>query len=590
PDWSSATRNACAERGGRDVIHYLSEDRAEFNASLTKLKYRIAVHGPKDQKHTIAWIERFTPNGGGSVVDTPFAEEVTFTGLEQFLVATSGDQGKVLDPPPQTGKIEVLVTANWPCEGQNCQPGKGKISTGSIDIQISLGKTSSGESAGFLVIKEQQPAPDLASPRRLQYFVNHDVEVIQDGGILHQIRTPQTLAQIVPDLSAYEIRFYAAATNKDANGYYLPVGQPGISWRIESPGMDPDRLRVTQLGPGEPLVSSFEWSAADQAWALVIGEVRKEVRSSTQANGFRNETFTIRELDDRLVYQEIHTWRQYGGLLGDLLVYEQIGSQDNPLATSWLYYDDPRDQASYGKVRAITRTRGGQQSYQYDGSGRLSSVQGTFVYTPGGRVTQYLYSPVDPLDDGSRETNSPRTTLELLLGHEIRRDYRSVRPNETLEIRCQTPGALWNDPNNLVTIHRTYAVAGFDGAIQSIAYPDGTMRITRNPTDQPGVPRTHTVAIGLPDAAGADIVDGTRAVTKFDGAGRVASRETVDIRSGTVLSRDSYDYPDAFGQATDVTYLDGTSAATVYDCCNAVSSIDRDGTVTSYSRDELGRL
>src|SRR6266496_767766 len=56
PDWTNATRNASAERGGRNVIDYISEDRAEFNAALTKLKYRIAVRGPQSQKHTIAWI------------------------------------------------------------------------------------------------------------------------------------------------------------------------------------------------------------------------------------------------------------------------------------------------------------------------------------------------------------------------------------------------------------------------------------------------------------------------------------------------------------------------------------------------------
>ena len=590
PDWTNATRNASAERGGRNVINYVSEDRAEFSAALSKLKYRIAVRGPQNQKHTIAWIERFTPNGGGPVLDSQFTEEVTFTGQEQFLLATGAEQGKILQPPDRTGKIEVLLMTAAACDGQTCQPGKGKVSTGSIEVTISLGKTPSGESAGSLSIQEERPAPDLTNPARLHYFVNHDVEVIKDGAVLRQIKAPQTLAQIVPDLSGYDIRFYAEATNKDVNGYYLPIGQPNLTWRIESPGLDPNRLRVIQTGAGEPLLSDFQWSAIDQAWALLTGEVRKEIRSSSQANGFRTETFAIKELDDRVAYQELHTWKQYGGLLGDRLVYEEIGSQDNPLVTSWLYYDDPLNRSSYGKVRSITRTLGGEESYEYDSSGRLNTIRSTFVYTPGGRVIQYSYVPVDPLDDGTRESDSPRTTIEQLLGHEIRRDYRSVRPNETLEIKCQTAGAAWNDPNNLITTNRAYAVPGFDGTIESTVYPDGTLRMTRRPTVQPGVPRIQSVAVGQPDATGADIADGTRTSTKFDGAGRLASRDILDIRSDTVLSSEVYDYPDPFSPASRVTYLDATSVTTLYDCCNVIATIDRDGAVTSYTRDELGRL
>src|SRR5262249_6152677 len=194
----------------------------------------------------------------------------------------------------------------------------GKIATGSIDVKMSLGKIETGESAGFLALKEEAPRADLADPGRLQTFVNHGVEVIRDGAVLRQVKAPQTLAMIVPLADGYEIRFHASNDGRDVNGDYIASGLPDAISRIESPNQDPTHLRITQWNGADSLVSEFRWSPADQAWELTLGDVRKEMRSIVERDGLRTETFRIRSLDDVLVHQETRTWRESGGELGDL--------------------------------------------------------------------------------------------------------------------------------------------------------------------------------------------------------------------------------------------------------------------------------
>src|SRR6185503_17823381 len=246
------------------------------------------------------------------------------------------------------------------------------------------------------------------------------------------------------------------------------------TWRLESPGRDPAQLVVTQFGAGAPLISQFQWSAPDLAWALVVGNIRKEIRSNIQTNGLRHERFIIREIDDRPVYEERRTWRQ-DALLGELLLTHQSGSTDNPLTTSWTYYDNPGDPA-FGKVRTVTYPTGARESFVYDERGRPRFLASDYRLTPNGRVLEYSYVPVDPEDDGTREIDSPRLTIERVLGHEIGRRYRSVRSAEVLDIECREPGANWDDPANLITITRSVIHAEAEELIETVQYPDGTVQ------------------------------------------------------------------------------------------------------------------
>ena len=60
------------------------------------------------------------------------------------------------------------------------------------------------------------------------------------------------------------------------------------------------------------------------------------------------------------------------------------------------------------------------------------------------------------------------------------------------------------------------------------------------------------------------------------------------MASGFVLSRETYTY-DSRSRLVRTDYLDGTSVIQSYDCCDLLARSERDGSVTTYTHDALGR-
>jgi RHS repeat-associated protein len=588
PDWSQTTA-PCSERGGRNVITWINDDRAEFNAALTKLKYRIMVRGPNGQKRSVSWIERFTPNGGGPFVDNQFTAELVCNGKEQFLPATGSENGRIVPPPESAGKIEVFLVAQWSCQQDDCGPGQGRASAGSVFFQISLGKTLGGDPAGFLAYHEEMPAPDLASARRLQLLVDPSVEIIRDGATLRQLAAPQTLVLFVPRPQGLELRFHIPPSERDVNGYYQPNSQPQATWVLEQPDADPQRLRVIQVGPSGRLTNAFDWQVPEQAWSLTLGTWRKEMRTTVINGDLRRETFTIRALDNQLAYQQTRTWRDYGLPLGERLIQEELGAGASAWTTRWTYHEAPSAPMVQGKLASVTRPDGSHESYEYDHAGRLTRIVGPFTETADGRLTEFSYEPLDPKDDGAREPGTPRTVVERVMGHEIRRRYTLFLSNETQEIRCARPNAPWNAPDNLLTTKRTIPAPNSDAQRECLLSPDGTLQVTERLTGR-GRAGTEITATGAPDGGRTDVIDGLRTTRQFDEAGRIRSLQTHDIRTGAVLASKRYTYPDAFGHPTEILDLNGRSERRIYDCCHLVVLVDRDGIETRFDYDPLGRL
>ena len=265
PDWTNSTRSAVAQFGGGNVLSVIDPNTGIFSASLSKVKYRVAVRGPKDTKATIEWVERFTPTGGGPVTNRVYTEEVTFTGREQYLTLTQGEQGKVVERPAQNGKIEVLLLTKGGCSGKACgQFGRGELKNNSVDLRIGLGRNNLFESAGYLYVDEESPSTDLFTPLTLRCFANHGTEVLPDANGLRQVRAPQGLADVAAVTNGYAIRFYGGGNFTKVNGFYqVPQGEPDSTWTFGQPGrLDrqsarhpgrrrrdrPERLRVVGRG------------------------------------------------------------------------------------------------------------------------------------------------------------------------------------------------------------------------------------------------------------------------------------------------------------------------------------------------------
>src|SRR5262249_25134737 len=144
------------------------------------------------------------------------------------------------------------------------------------------------------------------------------------------------------------------------------------------------------------------------------------------------------------------------------------------------------------------------------------------------------------------------------------------------------PRAEFADPANLVTSTRLTAEAGSDDTVETVTNPDGTVRIRRQSVDRPGEQRQVITLVGQPNESGSDVVNGTGTELVLDRAGRVVSQQLADVASRNVLARETYSYPDAFGPASRVAYLDGSELNAAHDCCRPLSVLDRQGEVVSY--------
>ena len=597
PDWTNAMRYCAAERGGANVITPVGE-YGDFNARVSKMKYRIAFVGERDQRVIIRWSEVFTPNGGGPVTRTDFTNEVVCTGVEQMVNFPSGGTERTVGPPATAGKTEVFLHNTWSCGGETCyQPGSLEAKTGSLDVKVGLGRTALGEPAGFIYIHHETANLQM-NPLAFQVFGNHGVRSLYNGNVLRQVKIPQGLADIVwfspTNPVAVEIKFYADAGSQ-VNGFYQPVGSHYARLKFENPGQNTALVNITNFTASPPVVFLTGWSASENGWVVTAPGERSEVSGSAVSGGLRTETLTYRDLNSVVVYKEVNVYRQFGSPLGDLLVTNKVGPDSAPLLTTWSYFTNAAtDGASYGRLKEVVRPDGAWDRFEYT-NGRPAKIVSVFTNAPTGtaesasRVTLLSYAPVDASDNGLIDTNTPRTTVEYLLGAEIARSYRIITPGQVVEIQCQTPGALPIAADNLFKTNKTYAVPGFDGIVESTLGLDGTVQISFQPTPRENVWLTNTVLSGAPGTNANTVSEGTRTVSIVNSNGQAVRVETSDIETGIVLSRQSYGYPDAFSRPASITNLDGTVTFYSYDCCGLQSSTDADGVTTTYTYDGLHR-
>ena len=188
-------------------------------------------------------------------------------------------------------------------------------------------------------------------------------------------------------------------------------------------------------------------------------------------------------------------------------------------------------------------------------------------------------------DDGTREIQRPRRTVEYLLGQEVSRSYFIALPGEWREIRCPGTGAPWDASTNLVTITKVFTNGFHKNTPRSILYPNGTIDIFEYHLLNNEA--TNIVLHGHPDSSGTNIDQGTRTVSIYN-TGKLVSRTTTDVASGIILSRETFSY-DGLSRLTTTTQSDGTATTLTYDCCGISSRTEVDGSVATYTYDALRR-
>ncbi len=548
----------------------------------------------------LTWIEQDTDDCTGGVTRITKSANCVGTGRLEYYPSPDGFE---LNPPRSDGS-KCIILPQCAC-GSSCTAGAFTIQNQGVYFSVALGSGGFEKPAGQLLISEPINNPDLANPATLQLFnFSGSLQVIKNEAVLRQVKAPQTLADIVV-LSdhAYEIRLYTSATFNSQTGLYVPTGNPFIKWIMENPdgtATVQNHFRITTVRDGVSEMNDFEWSAADLGWTLTTGGgLRKESRGSVWDTPHENrtETYLIKNAANEAVYKEVVKYHLYPDPIGETVVEKRVGPDANPLVTQWAYYDDPaNDGANYGRMKSEIRPGGTWDRYEYDAFGRDSKTISSFLNAAPNadeqycRVVEYSYDPVAPADEGTIATNAPRTIITRLLGEEIVRSYLVVTADYQREIICQTPGAVWDAADNLVTITKSCPAGAFAGRPLSSLAPDETMQLYAYSYNGANTEMTTTVYSGQPNGDGTAIIDGTQSITVIGSLGQALSRTTVDIASGIVVAQETYSNFDQFNCPQRVTYLDGTYRDITYGCCAVDSERDRDGTVTTYTYDALKRL
>ncbi|MGA2854442.1 MAG: hypothetical protein ABSE90_09990, partial [Verrucomicrobiota bacterium] len=156
-----------------------------------------------------------------------------------------------------------------------------------------------------------------------------------------------------------------------------------------------------------------------------------------------------------------------------------------------------------------------------------------------------------------------------------------------LDIQCTASGAGWSDPGNLITTNLFYTSGPNQFALQSVIRPDGTMTAYNYITN--GLYQTNITVNGQANGSYSGVVDGVSNVVVLNYSGYTVSSAAYDVRSGVLLSSDTYGNFDSYGRPQQVTHLDNTTEQFTYDCCGLDTTVDKDGVTTEYLYDPARR-
>src|SRR5206468_2898718 len=143
--------------------------------------------------------------------------------------------------------------------------------------------------------------------------------------------------------------------------------------------------------------------------------------------------------------------------------------------------------------------------------------------------------------------NTPRTVVESVKGtaNEVSRRYTIIKAGETIEIQCQTPGALEGATDNLFTTNKFYTSGSFTGYPKCVSHADGTRTVYLYETNDFKIT---TILQGQPDPSDElNVLDGTKHIS------------TIGVTTGQPLTnQEVFGDFDEFYRPRQVTYLDGT--------------------------------
>ncbi|MGC1480298.1 MAG: hypothetical protein WA771_07325, partial [Chthoniobacterales bacterium] len=304
-------------------------------------------------------------------------------------------------------KIVSVEPVTDDCE-TSCEAGGGEPQNGCVSLRLLLGSSDDDEaSAGNLLIEEETPTADLATPNAIRlasglygrtranrslvagqtpemvvFDQNGDLwDVTSTGSVIRQVLVPDALVDIVT-LSAtkYEVRFYRRSEvgPRGGNGLYTLNGNAQIyeKWTIENPdvsGQTVDQLKITNERGARVREFLYEWIPGNGAWTLTKGTgaeaiVLERIKTVLNATDSDNRLVTKNALGD-VAFVRGKVKRQFS--FGDFVIESYRGSGSDRSTTTYEYWPDGSG-ANTGKLRRVTSPSGRWVYFHlYDAQGRV---------------------------------------------------------------------------------------------------------------------------------------------------------------------------------------------------------------------------
>lgn len=452
-----------------------------------------------------------------------------------------------------------------------------------------LGNDSFNGTAGVLSVSGTGRNSQRATPDGLSFYArSRSVEAVRNGNTLRQVRCPEGLVDVaVVSGSSYRLDFYRYFGAKQGGLYSVSGYSPETSITVQQVDATTN-LTITRINSGTTTVNQFGWKDADKGWTLVSGGGMKRVTAGWDSAKLEGTT-TIRDENSQVAKSWVDSYSTLAGI-GTVPIARSVnGGQES---TAFHYYNNSViDGTNFGRIKIVAPTTGPWTRYEYDTKGWL--LREIHQFLNGATNATADQSRVIEYDYSSLTTNTLSCTRKIhkLLGQEIGRSYIIEYPFQKFDIKCQAPGAAYNDPNNLVTITTRNPVSDhFSDKICSVRYPDNTAQLFYYSSNETGL--TVCEFKGELNATNNGIANGTKTTTVTGLKGEVLSRIVEDISSGDVgaqIESETYTYSDDAKASYSVTYKNGTSISVQSGCCGTDNETDAEGVTTYYGYDNLKR-
>jgi RHS repeat-associated protein len=474
------------------------------------------------------------------------------------------------------------------------------------NLSWSLGASSAEFSAGTLKLTQQSPgavtpASLLAPELRL------NIEKIYDqNGVLKQLKSLLGLIDVANVTStSYELRFYAIANvgaYDISSSRYAVSGSPIVTYTIQNPGADINKVRITETRGSLVLTYDYTWDTVNHKWQLQDSDVTRTVVSwITNPSGTLTNHFLQIKSATTIVYSREEDY----AFAGPNYVIQKsiIGDGSNTNITEYTYYPSSGNANANNNNRLKQKIESDNywEIYDYDALGRV-----TTKYSPYGnqaptttatlcKMTLFGFNSVFGDDDDTVQPLTARQETVKIKNNEVSRTYRKFTTT-TGEIQleeqvCPNPALAWNDSSNIKTITVWNDGGSDDQRLKRVQNPDGTMSFY---TYTPGVGTlTTTVTTGEPNVGKNATLNGTQTITVVGDTGETQSTITKPIVAGTIvnapLSSETYTYTDDLNTSYSLLHLNQRTTVISGGCCGIDSETDIDGAVTVYAYDQWKR-